>query len=183
LLLAAHARRVGDFTRFSAALCACVTFGIAAPAAAGSQSGSAKTAVLGPVAMLNTAPLDFGGLIPNGGGQVFINAQTAARTATGVILSGGNPRNARFIATGTANQVVTLTLSPSPIVITNGAASMSINQIRVSVNGGGPQPLGPNHNLGPLGVINFAIGGRLIVAANQAEGQYTGTFSLTMDYQ
>ena len=153
------------------------------PAFAGVGTGTVRTSVLGPVAMLNTAPLDFGGIIPVGGGTVTINAQTGARTSTGVVLAGGTPSNARFISTGTPNRVVTIALSPSPIVITNGAASMSINQLRVSVNGGGQQPFGPNANLGPLGVINYHIGGRLNVAPNQAPGQYTGSFSLTMDYQ
>jgi hypothetical protein len=154
-----------------------------APALAGTGGGTAKTAVLGPVAMLNTAPLDFGGIIPAGGGTVIVDAQAGTRTGTGVVLAGGTVSNARFIATGTPNQVVTISLNPMPIVITNGANAMSINQIRVSVNGGGPQPVGPNANLGPLGVINYAVGGRLNVAANQADGVYTGTFTLTMDYQ
>jgi hypothetical protein len=153
------------------------------PALAGSGAGTARTSVLGPVAMLNTAPLDFGGIIPAVGGTVVVDAQTGTRTGTGVVLAGGIVSNARFIATGTPNQVVTISLNPVPIVITNGANSMSINQIRVSVNGGGPQPVGPNANLGPIGVINYAVGGRLNVAAAQADGIYTGTFTLTMDYQ
>ena len=142
-----------------------------------------RTAVLGPVAMLNLSPLDFGNIIPLAGGTVTINAQTAARTWTGVVPAGGTPSHARFVATGTVNRVVSLTLAPTPIVISNGAVSMTVNQLRVSVNGGAGQPIGPNHNLGPSGVINFAIGGRLIVGANQAPGLYSGTFSLTMDYQ
>lgn len=156
---------------------------LAAPVCAGQQTGVVKTAVLGPVAMINTAPLHFGNMAPGSGGTVIVNAQTGTQTSSGVIHLGGTVSNARFIATGTANRVVTLALAPSPIVITNGVATMSINQLRVSVNGAGPQPLGPNHNLGPLGIINFAVGGRLNVAANQATGAYTGTFTLTMDYQ
>jgi Domain of unknown function (DUF4402) len=53
----------------------------------------------------------------------------------------------------------------------------------VSANGAGPQPFGPNHTLDITGVIDFRIGGRLNVGANQASGLYTGTFTLTMDYQ
>lgn len=139
--------------------------------------------MLGRVAMLNTAPLDFGGIIPAGGGTVVVNPQTGVRTGTGVVLAGGTSSSAKFVATGTPNRVVTIALNPSPIVISNGAATMSISQLRVSVNGGGPQPVGPNANLGALGVIDYAVGGRLTVASTQAEGLYTGTFTLTMDYQ
>ncbi len=156
---------------------------VAGPAYAGTGSGTLKTTVLGAVAMVNATPLDFGGIIPAAGGTVTVNAQTGNRTSTGVVLAGGTVSHARFVATGTPNRVVSLSLNPSPIVIVNGANSMSVNQLRVSINGGGPQPLGPNANLGPLGVINYAIGGRLTVASNQADGLYTGTFTLTMDYQ
>lgn len=166
-----------------ARVCALLACALAAPLSAGQGQGTLKTVVLGPVAMVNVTPLHFGGIIPAAGGTVTINAQTGLRTSAGVVQAGGTPSHARFVATGTPNRVVTLSLNPSPIVIVNGAASMSVNQLRVSINGGGPQPLGPNANLGPLGVINYAIGGRLTVAANQAAGAYTGTFTLTMDYQ
>lgn len=156
----------------------------AGQAQAANQSGVAKTVLLGPASMVNTAPLDFGNIIPGPGGTVTINAQTQAVTYVGAVSAGGGTiSTAKFVATGTPNRTVTLSLSPSPIVLTSGANSMTVNQIRISVNGGGPQPLGPNPNLGPLGVINFAIGGRLNVAANQPAGSYTGSFSLTMNYQ
>ena len=184
-MAACYAENVGThrFLTRLGALAGLLCAAFASPALAGGGTGTLRTSVLGPVAMLNTAPLDFGGIIPVGGGIVTVDAQTGARSSTGVVLAGGTPSNARFIATGTPNHVVTISLSAVPIVITNGANSMSINQVRVSVNGGGSQPLGPNANLGALGVINYAIGGRLNVAANQAAGQYTGSFSLTMDYQ
>jgi Domain of unknown function (DUF4402) len=165
------------------AACLCAAF-IAAPAFAANQNGTVKTTALGPVSMVNTAPLDFGNIIPAAGGTVTINAQTQAVTYVGVTSAGGGTiSTAKFVATGTPNATVTLTLDPSPIVLTSGANSMTVNQIRVSINGGGPQPLGPNPNLGPIGVINFAIGGRLNVGANQPAGSYTGSFMLTMDYQ
>jgi len=131
------------------------------------------------------APLDFGSLIPGAGGTITINAQTgAATTAGGVIRAGGTVSRAQFIGSGTAGRIVTLSVAPSPtITISNGVNTMTINQLRVSVNGGGPQTFGPNHRLGSTGVINFGIGGRLNVGANQAIGLYSGTFALTMNYQ
>jgi hypothetical protein len=153
------------------------------PTQAGSTSGPAKTVILAPALIVNTAPLDFGNLIPVGAGNTIINAQTGIRSTTTVLPAGGAPSSAKFVATGTPNTVVTLSITPTPIVLTAGAASMNVNQLRVSINGGGPQPLGPNASTGPLGIINFAIGGRLIVAANQATGVYSGTFTVTMNYQ
>jgi Domain of unknown function (DUF4402) len=149
------------------------------------QSGVTKVITIKPTNILNVTPLDFGSIIPaTGAGTVTINAQTGVRTSTVVTLAGGPFSRARFVAAGTPLRVVTLSLSPSPtITITNGANTMTINQLRVSANGGGPQPLGPNHTLDSIGVITFDISGRLNVGANQASGLYSGTFTLTMDYQ
>jgi Domain of unknown function (DUF4402) len=157
----------------------------AATSHAATQTGTTRVVTIQPLNIINTAPLDFGSIIPAAAaGTVTINAQTGVRTRTVVTLAGGPFSRASFVAAGTPLRVVTLTLNPSPtIIISNGASTMTINQLRVSANGGGPQPFGPNHTLNTIGVINFNIGGRLNVGANQAPGLYTGTFTLTMDYQ
>jgi hypothetical protein len=155
-------------------------------ARAAGGSGAAVTTVLGANSLVRTEDLDFGGMIASpAAGTATINPQTGARTLTGGVTdAGGAFRRGEFQGSGAPNRVVTLAINPSPIVIANGAGqTMTINQLRVSVNGGGPQPFGPNHTIGPSGVITFGVGGRLNVAANQAEGVYTGSFSLTMNYQ
>ena len=158
---------------------------VSVPVSAATQTGVVSVVTIKPLNIINTAPLDFGSIIPApAGGTVVINAQTGARTSTVVTLAGGPFSRARFVAAGTPLRVVTLSVNPSPaITITNGVSTMTINQLRVSADGGGPQPFGPNHTLNATGVINFDIGGRLNVGANQAPGLYTGTFTLTMDYQ
>lgn len=150
---------------------------------AASTGGAVGAALVGPASMINTSPLDFGGIIPGGGGTVFINAQTGARTATGVVVMPTSFSRARFVGTGTRERVVTFDLDPTPIIISNGSATMRIDQIRLSINNTAPQPVGPNANTGSQGIVTFGIGGRLNVAANQAEGVYTGSFTVTMDYQ
>ena len=155
------------------------------PAHAATQTGTTTVVTIKPLNIINTAPLDFGSIIPAASaGTVAIDARTGARTSTVVTLAGGPFSRARFIAAGTPFRVVTLSVNPSPaITISNGVSTMTINQLRVSANGGTAQPFGPNHTLDAIGVINFDIGGRLNVGANQAAGTYTGTFTLTMDYQ
>ena len=155
------------------------------PVHAATQSGVISVVTIKPLNIVNTAPLDFGSIIPAAAaGTVNINAQTGVRTPTVVTLAGAPFSRARFVGAGTPFRVVTLSINPSSsIVISSGANTMTINQLRVSANGGGPQPFGPNHTLDATGVINFDIGGRLNVGAGQAPGLYTGTFTLTMDYQ
>lgn len=175
--------RYGGLTAHVALISAAALWSL--PALAATQTNTAKVVTIKALNIINTAPLDFGAIIPAAAaGTVSINAQTGARTQTVVTPVGAPFSRARFVAAGTPFRVVTLSLSPSPtITISNGASTMTINQLRVSANGGPPQPFGPNHTLDAIGVINFDIGGRLNVGANQAIGTYTGTFTLTMNYQ
>lgn len=164
---------------------AILAVGLLAPAQAATQSGTTRVIALKPTTLINVDPLDFGSIIPGASaGTVTLNAQTGARTGTVVTLSGGTFSRARFVAAGAPSAVVTLAINPSPtIILSSGVNTMTINQLRVSANGAGPQPFGPNHTLNSIGVIDFRIGGRLNVGANQASGLYTAIFTLTMDYQ
>jgi Domain of unknown function (DUF4402) len=156
-------------------------------ASAASGNGAVQVDILGPNTLVNTAALDFGTLYSSAAaGTVSLNAQTGIRTVGGgATAAGGTVSTGKFTGTGTAGRVVTLSLAPLPtITLTNpGGATMTINQIRVSVNGGNPQPFGPNHTIPVSRVITFAVGGRLNVAAGQAEGLYTSTITMTMNYQ
>jgi Domain of unknown function (DUF4402) len=168
-----------------AALCCAL---LPAQALSQSSTGTLRVRVLPAFSLQNIGELSFGILAPSPvAGTATINAQTGARTtAGGTVAAGGTVSRAQFIGTGTPGRVVTFSLNPSPsIVITNalGPQTMTINQVRVSINGGSPQPVAPNHTLPASGNIMIGVGGRLNVAANQAEGEYTGLFTLTMNYQ
>ena len=172
----------------SLALAALLSLAWTHGASAAGSPGSATAKTLSAIGIARTADLDFGIVIPSAAaGTVSINAQTGTRTsAGGVTPVGGTVSTGNFIGAATAGRVVTLALTPSPSIVLNrvgGGASMTVNQLRVSVDGAAPQPFGPNHTIGPSGAILFQVGGRLNIGANQLEGSYEATFSLTMDYQ
>lgn len=154
---------------------------------AASGSSNTKTTTISAINIANTADLDFGTMLPGfAGGTVTVDAQTGARTSVGIVLAGGTVSTGKFIGAATAGRVVTVSSASSPAITLSrvgGGATMTINQLRISVDGGGAQPFGPNHTVGASGAILFSLGGRLNVAANQQEGVYIGSFSLTMDYQ
>lgn len=156
-------------------------------AQAGAGSSGAKTTTISAINIANTADLDFGTMLPSlAGGTVTLDAQTGLRISAGVVLAGGTVSTGKFIGAATPGRVVTITASPSPSITLNrvgGGATMTINQVRMSVDGGTPQPFGPNITVGPSGAILFSVGGRLNVGANQQEGVYLASFSVTMDYQ
>ncbi len=164
---------------------ACLLLPATAHAAAGNSQSKGKIA--SGLSISNVAALDFGTLVPSTGGTASVNAQTGVRTTAGaVVAAGGTVSRALFTFVGTPGRVVTLGLSPSPtITITRvgGTETMTINQVRVSANGGTPQPVGPNHTLPPTGIFLLGVGGRLNVNANQVGGDYAGTFTVTINYQ
>ncbi len=170
---------------FGFAALAALVLHSAAHAANASGNGTAKT--ISPLSIARTADLDFGILIPTAtGGTVAIDAQTSARTASGVIPAGGSVSAGQFIGAATPAAVVTFTLAPSPSMTLNrigGGASMTVNQLRLSRDGGTSQPFGPNHTMNASGAVLLGVGGRLNVGPNQMEGVYEAIFTLTMDYQ
>jgi Mat/Ecp fimbriae major subunit len=156
-----------------------------AGAQAATQTATTKVVALKPITLVNATPLDFGSIVPGAtNGSVTINARTGARTRTVVTLVGATFSRAQFVGTATVARVVTLTVSPAAsITITSGANSMVIDNLRVSANGGVATVFGRNYTIPATGSMTYNMGGRLVVGANKPAGTYTGTFSLTLNYQ
>jgi Domain of unknown function (DUF4402) len=156
----------------------------AAEAASGNATGRGQ--IRQPVTIVNTGDLDFGNVIRGAtAGTVTINARTGVRTRTGgTVLQGTVFRRAGFTSTGTGGRVVRYTLgSPAITLAGPGGATMTVNTFRISINGAAQQTLPRNATMPLTGTSSVNIGARLNVAANQADGDYTGTFTLTMNYQ
>ncbi len=179
----------GNRHRWAAGLAATLVamFGAnVAQAAAG--SGRSEAVMLYREDLVKVRDLDFGNLIPVGGGTVQINAQTEVRTviAGTVTLAGGTVSAGRFDASGVPLRILTFNVTPNnnlTLTRVGGTETMNVQRFRLSLNGGGEQAVGPNFNLGATGVVVIRMGARLIVAANQAEGLYQGTFTFTTNYQ
>ncbi len=148
------------------------------PAVAATDDARGRATVLRPITVVRTGDLDFGTILRGTtAGRVVINASTGARTVTGgVLVAGGTPRRATFTITGTPRRVVTIRLTPTSTTLTNGnGGTMLVNAF--TLNGSA------NRRLSATGTIALGVGARLNVAANQADGNYTGTFNLTINYQ
>ncbi len=166
-------------------------FGLVAaggPVLAANGTGTTKVVTISPLNIAKTADLDFGYIIPaTTASTVTVDAQTGVRaSAGGAVLAGGPVSTGDFIVAANAGRVVTISLSPAPNITLNrvgGGATMTINQVRVSRDGGAPAPFGPNVTIGASGALLLKVGGRLNVNANQLEGVYTAAIALTVDYQ
>ena len=157
----------------------------AMPAAAQQTQGQASALLLEPMSLTNIEQLDFGSIIPSGTiGYVTVAASGAVTTSGGVIAASGDARPARFAGQGSANRVIIKTGS-SQIFLSGPGAQMRVDDFEIGALTGLSQ-LGNGNNYritDANGIVGFAVGGRLRVNANQAEGDYSGSFSVTFNYQ
>lgn len=165
-------------------IAAAASAGLYLPAQAADTNVTANAAIVRPNTLIKTDDLDFGTLISGTtGGTVTINAVTGVRnTSGGVTPVGTDSQRAIFQGTG---GILLITVSGSTSVtlsrVGGGAPTMTATLVRAaSTSGGGIALLGST--LLPSGVQTYYIGGTLTVPANQPEGDYSGTFTLTVNY-
>lgn len=151
-----------------------------------SAQAEAKAIVLRPLSFFKVDDLHFGDVIPStttaGTVRLFPNG---SRTATGgIILVGNSHQPARFAGLGTRNQQVAISLTSNSIFINGPGAPMRVRLFEI---GSTPTvilsttPL--RFRIGSTnGNFNFPVGATLDVGANQAPGDYSGTFTINLNY-
>ncbi len=146
------------------------------PTLAANTSATSRALVIGRLSLVNVDDLDFGtivsGTVP---GTVVINPSTGARTTTGgAVAQGGTPQRALFVGAGRVGLLSIVSIGPSPTLVNGTGGTMPT---ALAIEGG------PGIRLIPgTGIQTFRVGGVLTVGANQADGDYSGTFTLTVDY-
>jgi Domain of unknown function (DUF4402) len=170
----------------TAALLAGVVAALPAPAAAQSASGRSEAIVLRPLSFFKVDDLDFGSILPNIATAGTVRLQpNGTRTATGgVVLVGNDQQPARFTGLGTRNQQVSISLQASSIFITGPGAPMRVRTFEI---GSTPTALLSTTPLrfritSATGAFNFPLGAILEVGANQAPGDYVGSFTINLNY-
>lgn len=148
----------------------------AAPVAA-TKNAAGKATVLKSLSLLKIADLDFGELVVNGAGTAVIDPVTGATTTTGPVTpTGAAGHPATFTATGSRNSVVNIRLPSAAVTLTRvgGGGTMTVSNWTID---------GKTNRKVPLNnAFDFNVGGTLNVAAGQADGTYTGTFTVTVQY-
>lgn len=146
----------------------------ATSAHAASATGQAKAKILRQITLANTSDLQFATVISGAA------ASTVAVSTAGAVTCGAN-----------LTCVGTTTSANFNVQGTNGATVNVGGDSTVTLNGslGGTMTVGLTYsdtsvvlaNSGPTGGT-FQVGGTLNVGANQAPGDYTGTFNVTANY-
>jgi hypothetical protein len=153
-----------------------LTAAVASAQAAGSATATASAfaKVITPIAITKTADLNFGTIISGPAGNVTVSP-AGIENATGATVLNPNPNvsAALFSVTGEPSTAYSIAL-PSSISITNGAQSMTVSAFTSNPTPGGVLSAGGSQAL--------QVGATLAVATNQAIGNYSGTFSVTVAY-
>ena len=154
----------------------------AAPVTA-TTTGSARAQVVTPAQVQPLAHLRFGTMArPTTAGTVAIDENGTIVTTGGVTgnlvvpepTPGRGP--AMFRVRGDGARAFLLKL-PNRIDISNGSATMRVDQFRANASTTG------STRFDGAGFFDLQVGGRLNVGANQALGNYSGTFNVTVTYQ
>ena len=150
--------------------------GAAAPVYADKQA-KAVVDILPPISIRKLQDLNFATLAVYGTGTAIIDPNTDAMTTTGgVTYLSGLAYSAMFEAVAPTKSVVHIRAPKKAITVTRvgGTETMTVDNFTVSGTG--------SRNVVAKEPFAFNIGGTLRVGANQAEGQYVGTFDVELQY-
>ena len=149
---------------------------VPAPAlAAPTDSADARALLLLPLSITKVDDLDFGTVVPSSSsGTVSIAADGSGQTVTGGVtpVPSGTVSRALFAGAGSAGQQVSIFLAP-PANLSDGNGhsvpiSLSLENAMVTIDS--------------TRAFAVGIGGTVTIAPNQAEGTYTGTFTVLAQY-
>ncbi|MCB1530416.1 MAG: DUF4402 domain-containing protein [Rhodospirillales bacterium] len=136
--------------------------------------------VLAPVQITQTRTLNFGSLTEAGVGTMVVDNLDAGTAGGGVTSIGGTIQAGGYTLKATAAAKVTVT-APANVSITEtvgGVAKMTVSSFTFD---GAAGPL--THTMVAATDTGLRLGGTLNVGAGQTTGTYTGSVTLTANYQ
>lgn len=144
-----------------------------APAAhAASATGTAKAKILRQITLTNTSDLQYATIISGATASTVAVSTGGTRTCGGSLTCTGTATSANFNVAGTDGAVV-LVGGDSSVTLNGSLGGTMTSTLTYSA---------PTITLGSTGG-SFQVGGTLSVGANQASGDYSGTFNVTANYQ
>ena len=149
--------------------------GAAGAAQAASVDAGAGAKIIAPLEITKKTDLYFGTIAPSltQADEVTVAADGSRQCGPALTCLTADHTAAAFSVTGEADAVYTVSL-PSGIEISNGNGdAMKVYDFAASKDSGTLVS----------GSDSFTVGGKLAVAALQPAGQYTGTFTVAVEYQ
>lgn len=161
----------------SALLALLLPLGVSAAPVSAIMQARGQAAILKSLSVIKRADLDFGEIVVAGAGTVAIDAVNSTLTINGSLAPvGTGAHRALFTATGSKNSIVLIRLPKNPVTLTRVGGTETMTVSNWLLDGAS------NRKIPPGNAFNFAVGGTLNVGAGQADGNYVGTFAVTVQY-
>lgn len=146
-----------------------------------SATANASATISVPISITKSADLSFGTLSGGASLGTCVIATDGTRTQTGgVTLLGSAGQNAVYSVAGQVGQEFAITLPSTSVNISDGTNSMTIDNFTARI--GEAATDGTSSTIPAAGSVAVKVGATLNVAANQVNGYYTGTFSVSVAY-
>ncbi len=145
-------------------------------AQAASTSADATATIVSTIGISKTNDLRFGNVAAGSSIGTVVQSPTGTRTKTGGVtlsnVNAGGP--ASFTVSGDGSASFAITLPGSAVTLSDGGTNtMTVDTFTSNPSGSGTLSGGSQ---------SVAVGATLHVGANQPAGAYTGTFSVSVDY-
>lgn len=146
-----------------------------ANAAPFTASAQARAKVLKQISVTKTADLNFGTIVVGAAAGTVAIAADGSRACDAALTCSGTVSSAAFDISGSKKEVVTITSDALVTLVNADDATQTMTaSLARSAN---------SATLTNAGAASFNVGGTLSVAASQLDGNYTGNFNVTVDYQ
>lgn len=142
------------------------------------RDAAGQVNIVRPFSLRHVADLDFATLAvgPTGGNATIDARSGTMTTAGGVLHVADTPVRAKWRVTTLLPTIVWIRLPSAPITLTRSGGSETMTASNFTQDG-------PAMRLILLpGSLEFHVGARLNVGANQAEGRYEGSFEIQVDH-
>jgi hypothetical protein len=153
-------------------------FSLATPAGAATATAQVNASVIKPLGLTSTRDMTFGSLLLGTGtwtNESVTIDQNGALTCPSDVACSGTPTSALFKVSGSNNMSVTI--SAPDVTMVNAANSSQT----IVMHPNAPASVAVN-NSGPNGAT-FGVGGSMTLSSTTPDGNYSGTLTVTVNYQ
>lgn len=141
---------------------------------AANVTGNASATINQAIVLTEDTAMDFATIVADVAGDTITLTPAGAISGTGSSIFSGTRAAGAFSATGTPSAAVTISFSAGD-TLTGPGAAMALGTF---TNDAGGTPA-----FDGTGNLSFNVGADLTINASQVGGAYSGTYTLTVDYQ
>lgn len=144
---------------------------------AATDTANALATVIAPLTITTATNLSFGDLVVNGAGTVDVDTSNGRTVSANIDAVGGTVTSASFTVDGEGNKNYIITL-PASSTIGNGTDTLTVDGYTSNFGDDGAI-----RTLDASGTESLIVGATLNFGGTVSEGDYTGTFDVTINYE